>query len=235
NPSFYSLDYINSSVDVAAVVSGIKLHGSARVCFYGPPGTGKTALGAHIAKSLGKELLLKKASDLLGMYVGETEKNIASAFEEAGRSGCVLMFDEVDSFLQDRRNAKQSWQVSQVNEMLTQMESFDGVFIASTNLMEHLDQAALRRFDMKLKLGYLLPGQLKLIFNAVCDELKLEPASQTTLKQLAQLVQIAPGDFAAIIRQGKFNPIINAEGLYERLCEEQAIKEPTAKSIGFIH
>lgn len=77
-------------------------------------------------------------------------KNIASAFSEAERDNAVLLIDEVDSFLRDRRDAKASWEVTQVNEMLTQMEQFQGVLIASTNLIEGFDQAALRRFDLKL-------------------------------------------------------------------------------------
>ena len=61
------------------------------------------------------------------MYVGQTEKNIANAFKEAKNKKAVLVFDEVDSFLQDRSSANRSWEISQVNEMLVGMESFNGV------------------------------------------------------------------------------------------------------------
>ncbi|MBW6608203.1 ATP-binding protein, partial [Salmonella enterica subsp. enterica serovar Weltevreden] len=81
------------------------------------------------------------------------------AFRKAQNDGAVLLIDEVDSFLQDRRGAQHNWEVSEVNEMLTQMESFSGVFVASTNLMEGLDQAALRRFDLKVKFDYLRADQ----------------------------------------------------------------------------
>ena len=67
----------------------------------------------------------------------------------------ILLIDEVDSFLQDRRNAERSWELSGVNEMLTQMESYQGIFIASTNLMSSVDSAALRRFDLKVSFDYL--------------------------------------------------------------------------------
>ena len=60
----------------------------------------------------------------------------------AGRK-TLLLIDEVDSFLQDRRGAQRIWEVTRVNEMLTQMEGFAGVFMASTNLMGGLDPAAL--------------------------------------------------------------------------------------------
>ena len=64
----------------------------------------------------------------------------------------ILLIDEVDSFLQDRRHAQRSWELSGVNEMLTQMESYQGVFIGSTNLMSSLDSAALRRFVINYRL-----------------------------------------------------------------------------------
>lgn len=84
---------------------------------------------------------MKKASELISKWVGGTEKNIANAFEQASDENAILMLDEVDSYLMDRSNANQQWEVTQVNEMLTQMESFQGIFIASTNLMGNLDQA----------------------------------------------------------------------------------------------
>lgn len=66
----------------------------------------------------------------------------------------LLLIDEVDGFLQDRRNASYSWQVTGVNEMLTQMEAFPGLFIASTNLMDGLTGGAaafltLLKFDFQ--------------------------------------------------------------------------------------
>ncbi|MEI2625957.1 MAG: AAA family ATPase [Giesbergeria sp.] len=73
----------------------------------------------------------------MSMWVGGNEKNIARHSMQAEQDGCrCLLIDEVDSFLQDRRGAQRGWEVSLVNEMLTQMESFPGVFIASTNLMD---------------------------------------------------------------------------------------------------
>ena len=93
------------------------------------------------------------------MWVGGSEKNIAKAFKDAVDDKALLLIDEVDSFLQNRQGASRSWEVTSVNEMLTQMEQFPGIFIASTNMMHGLDQAALRRFDLKVRFDYLLPEQ----------------------------------------------------------------------------
>src|SRR5690606_23212189 len=158
-PDYYDPRFIQADADLAAVAQGSGRAGSARLCLYGPPGTGKTAYGHWLAGQLGVPLHIKRGSDLLSKWVGGTEDNIARAFREAESDGAVLLLDEVDSFLQDRREARVSWEVSGVNEMLTQMESYEGVFIATTNLMANLDQAALRRFDLKVKFDYLHAAQ----------------------------------------------------------------------------
>src|SRR3546814_14496574 len=83
---------------------------------------------------------------------GEIERNLAKAFSQAQREGAVLQIDEVDAYLRDRRNAERSWEVSQTTEFLTQLESFDGIFVATTNLVGNFDAAALRRFDYKIRM-----------------------------------------------------------------------------------
>ena len=163
-PSSYDPNFVNSSCDLNELMQGIKESKSARICLYGVPGTGKSAYAKFIAKSLRKPIIIKKGSELLSMWVGETEQNIAEAFKEAKDKKAVLVFDEVDSFLQDRNMAARSWEITQVNEMLVQMESFDGIFIATTNLIDNLDKASLRRFDLKLEFGYLLPNQALNLF-----------------------------------------------------------------------
>jgi SpoVK/Ycf46/Vps4 family AAA+-type ATPase len=170
------------------------------------------------------------------MYVGGTEKNIANAFNEAKEEGAVLVFDEVDSFLQDRRSAKNSWEVTQVNEMLVQMENFNGIFIATTNLMSGLDQASLRRFDMKLEFGYLKTKQAWKLFKNECKALEIDINTKESLKQQIHTLQnLAPGDFAAAKRQHKFNPIASAQDLLERLKDEIMVKENNREiKMGFL-
>ena len=119
------------------------------MCLYGVPGTGKSAYAQYLGELLDLPVIKKKCSDLIDMYVGGTEKNIAQAFEEAADQSAILIFDEADSFLQDRSNAVRNWEVTQVNEMLTQMEKHKFPFVCTTNLMEKLDKASLRRFTFK--------------------------------------------------------------------------------------
>ena len=232
-PSSYDPNFVNSDCDLNELIQGIKESKSARICLYGVPGTGKSAYTKFIAKSLKKPIIIKKGSDLLSMFVGGTEKNIALAFKEAKDKKAVLVFDEVDSFLQDRSTATRSWEVTQVNEMLVQMESFDGIFIATTNLIDNLDKACLRRFDLKLEFGYLLPEQARNLFKKECALLKVK-FDENTAKKVSNLGLLAPGDFASVRRQAKFRPIKNSDDFCHRLELEVALKnEEKSMKIGF--
>ena len=234
-PSVYNPQFINTTTNLDNLAQGILKHQNARLCLYGPAGTGKSAYGKYIARILDKPLLLKKGSDLISMWVGGTEKNIANAFLEAKEEKAVLVFDEVDSFLADRSQAKQSWEVTQVNEMLVQMENFDGIFIATTNLMDNLDSASLRRFDLKLEFSYLKPEQAWKMFIAYSKELSLKKPSSSLQRIVQSMKYLTPGDFAAVTRQNRFRPITDAKDLLQRLEDEIAIKQVSGGSVmGFL-
>jgi len=233
SPTIYKPDILNADRDLEAICSGLQRTGSGRLCLYGPPGTGKTAFGHHLAEVLDQPLLLKRASDLQSKWLGETEQNIARMFEEASADNAVLLLDEADSFLQDRRGAERSWEVSQVNEMLTQLESFSGIFVASTNLMDRLDQASLRRFDLKIRFGYLGGPKAVTMFRDSLGLLGL-PSNPVAEGQVASLTNLTPGDFAAALRQARLAGATTAEEFAGMLVAECAIKDGgPRRPIGF--
>ena len=227
----YDPRFINCDLDLEALVTGVSQSSTARICLYGPPGTGKTAFGHWLAKSLQRTLHRKRASDLLSPLVGQAEKNIAAAFREAAEAGAVLMIDEVDSFLQDRAKAQRSWEVTQVNEFLTQMEQFEGVFIASTNLMEGLDAAAMRRFELKAKFDYLRVEQAQGLLAAHLAAQNLPAASAGELAELENLPNVTPGDFAALARQHRFRPLATARAWIDGLAAECRLKPGLSRRI----
>ena len=233
-PDIYDPAFIHADSDLAKVAAGLVKSRSGRLCLYGPPGTGKTAYGRWLAEQMGVRLLVKRASDLMSKWVGGNEKNIARAFKQAEQENALLLIDEVDSFLLDRRGAQHSWEVSSVNEMLTQMESFSGVFIASTNLMEGLDQASLRRFDLKVKFDFLKPEQAWELLRRHCSKLAIVTPQPQQLTRLMRLHNLTPGDFAAVVRQSQFRPITSSADLVSALEAECAIKDGAKAAIGFL-
>lgn len=234
----YDLDMINADVDPGTLVRGIAATGEGRILLYGAPGTGKTELAHYLAGALEKPLVVRKPSDLLGKYVGSTEKNLAMAFEEASMEGAVLLLDEIDSFLRTRLAESRSWEISQVNELLVQIESFKGVLVACTNAFNVLDEAALRRFDVKVKFDYLAADQVRKLFFQVIggDESGAATTNELINQRLVRLESLTPGDFHAIARKLKITGVpIDAQSLCTALEQECARKiEYKGRGIGFL-
>ena len=233
-PAHYDPALLNADADLESMAAGLASSRQGRLCLFGPAGTGKTAFGRWLADRLGMPLHVRRASDLISMWVGGSEKNIASAFREAEQDRALLLIDEVDGFLRDRREAQRSWEVTQVNELLTQMEGYAGVFVASTNLMDGIDPAALRRFDIKVRFGWLRPEQAWQFLAKQCASLGLEAPPRPLRACLDRLDKLTPGDFAAAARRHRFHPFQSAVDLVAALEAECALKEGGRGVIGFV-
>ena len=196
------------------------------LCLQGPPGTGKSAFVRYLAERLGLQVTQKRASDLMSMWVGQTEQLIAEAFTEARAEGSILVFDEADSLLADRRGAVRSWEVSQVNEMLTWMESHPLPFACTTNFGENLDPATLRRFTFKIALDYLIPDQSQAAFRTYFA-LEAPP-------EIGDLSTLTPGDFAVVHRKAEIlGHLQDAKALAELLRSECEAKPERSGKMGF--
>jgi transitional endoplasmic reticulum ATPase len=233
----YDLDYCHASIDLRALAEGLRRRRQGRICLYGPPGTGKTAFGHHLAERLDCRLIERRASDLFDMYLGQTEKNIAAMFRQATAEGAILLLDEADSFLRCRRGAVRSWEVTQVNELLKQLEEFEGIFVCATNLIEQLDEAVLRRFDFKVEYRYLAREQAERLFIATlpqCGGGRGRPG-EPILSRLGRLDNLTPGDFATVVRRVHLSgEDLIAQRLLEGLEAESRLKGAhTSRAIGF--
>jgi len=223
----YSENLINTDLDINDLTSKIKSCGKLNfsLCLYGEPGTGKSLYARYLAKELGVEVILKRASDLISKYVGETERNIAQAFEEAKSQKAMLIFDEADSFLQNRNNAVRNWEVSQVNEMLTWMESHEYPFVCTTNLLDTLDEASLRRFTFKIKFDFMTSEQI----NLAMEHFFGIKNADLNIKGLTA------GDFATVKKKADFLCITDLQELSKMLEDEVRIKKSKElqNTIGF--
>lgn len=197
------------------------------LCLFGPAGTGKSAYARHLADQLGLEVLQKRASDLMSKWVGGTERKIADAFREARESQAILIFDEADSLLRSRHLSRASWEVSQVNEMLTWMESHPLPFVCTTNLLETLDSASLRRFTFKVRFDYLTTEQARVAFMHFFGR---QPPSQ-----LDQIGLLTPSDFALVKKRAELGGFADDDaGLCDLLLQEASIKPDFRRSAGFL-
>jgi transitional endoplasmic reticulum ATPase len=224
----YDASLVQADCDLPALVRRLtqpEIPGSISLLLSGPPGSGKSAFARHLAAEMGLSILQKRASDLLGSYVGESEHRIASAFAEARDLGAFLVIDEADSLLADRRHANHSWEVSQVNEMLTWMENHPLPLVCTTNLIERLDVASMRRFLIKARFDYLTIKQTHLAFSWFFG-LDAPVA-------LRKLEQLTPADFSLVRRRASLvGDLSDANMLVNLLAAESSGREGRRK-IGF--
>ena len=202
------------------------------ILLFGPPGTGKTEFVKYLGKALDRRVVVLKGSDLLSKWVGESEQNIAKAFRQAEAERAILFFDEVDGLLQDRSGASHSWEITQVNELLQQMENFDGIMVAATNFSKNLDAAVMRRFTFKLEFGYLDDEGKRLFF----ERMFKATLAEDEFAELRQLRNLAPGDFRTVRQEQYYlgEDVSNADRI-AALKEECALKKDGDHSatIGF--
>ena len=240
----YSLSGLNIKGDVAlaSIVDAVRKFRAEKddgndpdrprmnLLLWGPPGTGKTEFVKHLGNVLDAKVSVKMGSDLISMWVGGTEKNIQRAFAEAEGENAILFLDEIDGLVQDRSGAKNSWEVTQVNELLHQMENFKGVMVGATNFMDNLDAAIMRRFTFKLQFDYLEADGKRLFF----ERMFKTRLSDTEAMRLACIPNLAPGDFRTV-RQSLYylgGSATNDVRLGE-LEKESSLKKGAPSRIGF--
>lgn len=240
----YDLSILNTSVPAEDVVNMVlnaqdfaEKNGTEesriRMLFYGLSGTGKTELARYIAEKLNKKICLRRVSDIMSKWVGESEQNIAKAFSDAEASGDVLLFDEADSFFSNRQDASFSWERTLVNEFLTQMEEFSGILICTTNLKSIMDPAMQRRFHILTEFKPLKKDGIEKLLTKFFSTYVFDSLSK---ERLLQYNSITPGDFGSLAEKIRFmspNQISSAK-IIDELCKIQEEKNGSSnKRIGF--
>lgn len=245
----YSIHGLNTSLDLDVLLKTVQRYlklaegcetkdqPAMTVLLHGLPGTGKSEFVYYLGYALGREICLRRCSDIQSKWVGETEKNIANAFRESAGDGSILFFDEADSFLFPRNQAFRSWEKNFTNEILTQMENHQGIVIFATNEIQGLDHAALRRFRYKVEfLPLTAEGNLHfyqtLLGPLVSDERFLTYEERDRLQMINKLT---PGDFAVVRNQYLLADVcaINHAQLIHALCNEVKYKKNERRVIGF--
>lgn len=240
-PVEYSIYALNLDTSPSSLLDAVEMHDTVEqevrtplnLLFWGLPGTGKTEFAKYIADHVSKELIVKRMSDIQSKYIGETEREIAAMFEEASSKNAILLLDEADSLCTDRKLAHRSWEVSQTNELLTQMENFRGVFICSTNLMDRIDEAAFRRFALKVQFKELTQQGKRLLFDLYFGILKINLTDEMTAR-LDRIPCLTPGDFRAVMTRLQYIPFEDENDIFTELEKESRFKRDGKKNpIGF--
>ncbi len=169
--------------------------------FAGDPGTGKTLAAEAIAVEVGVDLMAVDLSRLVSKWVGETEKNLDTVFDEAAAASCVLFFDEADSMFGQRGEVTRGadrYANLEVGYLLQRLERYDGVVILASNLRANLDAAFTRRFHHVVHFPRpALPERLRLWQLALGPPIAL--AAPVDLAPLATL-ELTGAAIAAVVR-----------------------------------
>lgn len=224
-PVKFDANLLNTSDDLIEFTQNIKAlnRRDFSLLLYGVSGAGKTFYADYLGEQLNMPVIKKKASDLESMWVGETEKNIAKMFDEGRLNKAIIVIDEGDHFISDRAKHLRTWETSRTEEMLQQIETYEYPVIFTTNLMQNIDKAAMRRFTYKTEFKYLTSKQVELAWNIYFPKAELP-------KDL-HLSKLCPGDFATVLKRAEFgNYTDNTTRLYNELYEEMCIKKEEQQS-----
>lgn len=211
--------------------------------FYGAPGTGKTETVLQLARQTGRDVMQVNIAQMKSMWVGESEKNVKRVFDEYRAKvknsdiAPILLFNEADAIIGQRmENAERS--VDKMNNtmqniLLQEMETLDGIMIATTNLAQNLDKAFERRFLYKIKFDKPTPEARMSIWQEMIPDLTVDEA-----RTLSSRYEFSGGQIENIARRHAISKILHGDNkniLVELLdyCDDEKLETSQHKKIGF--
>ena len=210
--------------------------------FFGRPGTGKTETVLQLARRTGRDVVQVDVAKLKSMWVGQSEKNIKVLFAQYRQKvkDCkvtpILLFNEADSIIGTRREGAEAavdkLENSLLSIILQEMETLEGIMIATTNLEKNMDKAFERRFLVKIRFNQPGTSVRKKIFETMIPEL-----SDCEYTTLANKYELSGGQIENVARRYTINNILHGEcdnrmKLITDYCESEKIIRNTHK-IGF--
>lgn len=202
--------------------------------FYGPPGTGKTLMAQAIADKLDKKLKVISTADIESSQPGEAERNIRKHFKDAKDGKTILLFDECDSLIYTRTNVGPILG-AQINELLSQIERFNGITVFTTNRLGTLDEAVNRRLALKLEFAMPTQEQRVLIWKRMIPE-QAPLASNIDWERLA-IIEVTGGYIKnAVLRAARMAAVEKKADADKQITMEhliEAIKQEAESMIEF--
>ena len=184
--------------------------------FYGGPGTGKTETVYQLARRTGREIMVVDVPQIKSKWVGDSEKNIKALFDryrelvKRRELAPILLFNEADAIISTRKsgaqNAVDKMENAIQNIILQEMETLDGIMIATTNLQENLDNAFERRFLYKIKFEKPDAAVRSKIWQQMIPEL-----SENDATTLAAAHDLSGGQIENVARKHSINVVLHGE------------------------
>lgn len=211
--------------------------------FYGSPGTGKTETVYQLARQTGRNIMVVDVPQLKSMWVGQSEKNVKGLFDryreqvKKAKLTPILLFNEADAIIGKRKsgaeNAVDKMENSLQNIILQEMETLDGIMIATTNLQENMDKAFERRFLYKIKFDKPTEEARASIWHSMIPDL-----SELDVHTLASKYDFSGGQIENIARHYAIDTILHGQSedvlpMLIRHCDNERLDEKCSTKIGF--
>ena len=212
--------------------------------FYGAPGTGKTETVLQLARQTGRDIMQVNISEIKSMWVGESEKNIKRVFDEyrakveKATLAPILLFNEADAVIGKRQEgaerAVEKMENSIQNIILQEMETLNGILIATTNLAQNMDHAFERRFLYKVKFNKPTLEARMQIWHSMLPELQ-----ESDIRALAEKYDFSGGQIENVARHYAIDTVLHSDAAssLEKLmahCDSERLEQQGSRKIGFI-
>ena len=212
--------------------------------FYGAPGTGKTETALQLARQTGRDIMQVNISEIKSMWVGESEKNIKAVFDkyrskvEKASLAPILLFNEADAVIGKRQEgaerAVEKMENSIQNIILQEMETLNGILIATTNLAQNMDRAFERRFLYKVKFNKPSLEARMQIWHSMLPEL-----GEAEIRVLAEKYDFSGGQIENVARHYAIDTVLHSDAAssLEKLmahCDSERLEQQEGRKIGFI-
>ena len=221
----------------------MKYHSGFACLFYGAPGTGKTETALQLARQTGRDIIQVNVPEIKSCWVGESEKNIKKLFDDYrskvknSKLAPILLFNEADAVIGIRQEGAQravdKMENSIQNIILQEMETLDGIMIATTNLAQNLDKAFERRFLYKIKFDKPTVEARMSIWHEMIPDL-----TDDETRTLSSKYEFSGGQIENIARRHAIGKILHgdSENTLDTLlgfCNDERIETKEKKTIGF--
>jgi len=190
---------------------GGRLRPGYRALFHGPPGTGKTLTATLLGKTTGRDVYRVDLSTVVSKYIGETEKNLAGLFDQAGNRDWILFFDEADALFGKRTNVKDAhdrYANQEVSYLLQRVEEFDGLVILATNFRTNMDEAFLRRFNAIIRFSMPTEDERCAIWERTLPD---RPGRSKMASQLSRF-ELSGGNIVNVVQFAAIEAIAQGSG-----------------------